>query len=233
MISLRFNGYPDESLSNQYITFERVFFQFYNTGVWKVSFLMVPAFCDQVVAKLDEESCIRKIAREKCTGRFYIAMHCRLERNALTSVPCLSNLLHLFAVGWRRLRQRYKLRRKAQMRNWQLCWGVLWCHWRLLLLCTRNHRKTQIFNWHHWQRRWLHGYWRCSIDNKKHKDCFWLWHWQPNYYPKYLLPNFLPSRHSREKCLLCKRDRKDGLSIFAESVGSPFNSIKTILWWWV
>ena len=41
---------------------------------------MVPAFCDQVVAKLDEESCIGKrnlevwldIAWEKCTGQFYI-----------------------------------------------------------------------------------------------------------------------------------------------------------------
>jgi len=42
--------------------------------------MMVPAFCDQVVAKLDEESCIGKrnlevwldFAQEKCTGRFYI-----------------------------------------------------------------------------------------------------------------------------------------------------------------
>ena len=42
--------------------------------------MVVPAFCDQVVAKLDEESCIGKrnlevwldFAQEKCTGRFYI-----------------------------------------------------------------------------------------------------------------------------------------------------------------
>ena len=41
---------------------------------------MVSAFCDQVVAKLGEESCIGKrnlevwldIAWEKCTGQFYI-----------------------------------------------------------------------------------------------------------------------------------------------------------------
>ena len=41
---------------------------------------MVPDFCDQVVAKLDEESCTGKrnlkisldIVWEKCTGRFYI-----------------------------------------------------------------------------------------------------------------------------------------------------------------
>ena len=54
--------------------------QFYDTGVREVSFLMVPEFCDQVVAKLDEESCIGKrdrkisldIVREMCTGRFYI-----------------------------------------------------------------------------------------------------------------------------------------------------------------
>ena len=41
---------------------------------------MVQAFCDQVVAKLDEKSCVGKrnhevwldFAREKCTGQFYI-----------------------------------------------------------------------------------------------------------------------------------------------------------------
>ena len=54
-------------------------FQFYDTGVWKVSFLMVPAFCDQVLAKLVVESCTGErnlkvsldIVREKCTWRFY------------------------------------------------------------------------------------------------------------------------------------------------------------------
>ena len=40
---------------------------------------MVPAYCDQVVAELDEESCLGKrnledIAREKCTGQFFIVV---------------------------------------------------------------------------------------------------------------------------------------------------------------
>ena len=46
----------------------------------KVSFLMVPVFCDQVVAMLVVKSDTGKrnlaisldIVREKCTGRFYI-----------------------------------------------------------------------------------------------------------------------------------------------------------------
>ena len=55
-------------------------FQFYDTGVWKVSFLIVPAFCDQVIAKLVVQYDVGKrnlkisldIVREICTGRFYI-----------------------------------------------------------------------------------------------------------------------------------------------------------------
>ena len=62
-----------------YYTCERVF-QFYDTGLSKISFLMVPAFYDQVVAKLVAESDIGKrnlkisldIVREICTGQFYI-----------------------------------------------------------------------------------------------------------------------------------------------------------------
>ena len=62
-----------------YHTRNRVF-QFYDTGVREVSFLMVPAFCDQVVANLVVESDTGKrnlevsldIVQEKCTGRFYI-----------------------------------------------------------------------------------------------------------------------------------------------------------------
>ena len=54
--------------------------QFYDTGLTEVSLLVVPVFCNQVVAKLDVESDTGKrnleisldIVREKCTGRFYI-----------------------------------------------------------------------------------------------------------------------------------------------------------------
>ena len=51
-------------------------FQFLDTGVQNVSFLVVSVFCDQVVAKQPVESFIGKrnlkisldIAQEKCTG---------------------------------------------------------------------------------------------------------------------------------------------------------------------
>ena len=56
------------------------FFSFM-TSVLKGSYLIVLGFCDQVVAKLDEESCTGKrnlalqleVVREFCTVRFYIA----------------------------------------------------------------------------------------------------------------------------------------------------------------
>ena len=58
---------------------ERVF-QFYATGVGKISFWKVPDFCDQVAAKVVNESDtgIRSLeisldtVREICTRRFYI-----------------------------------------------------------------------------------------------------------------------------------------------------------------
>ena len=64
--------------SKHYITPESVFFSSMIQWSEKISFLMVPAFCDQVVAKLVVESDIRKrnlkillgIVREICTGRF-------------------------------------------------------------------------------------------------------------------------------------------------------------------
>ena len=51
------------------------------TWVWKDTFLIVPDFCDQLVSKLDDESCTGKrylslpseVVREFCTVRFYIA----------------------------------------------------------------------------------------------------------------------------------------------------------------
>ena len=62
-----------------YHTSERVFSVLWYRGL-KVSFLMVSAICDQVVAKQAVESCTGKrnlkisfdIIQEKCTGRFYI-----------------------------------------------------------------------------------------------------------------------------------------------------------------
>ena len=53
---MQFKRYPDTWFSKEYITQEIVFFQFYDTGVREVSFLIVPAFCDQVVANLVVES---------------------------------------------------------------------------------------------------------------------------------------------------------------------------------
>ena len=82
LICLRFNDkYPDWCFSKQYIIFERVFFQVYDTRVSdSFSLLLVSAVCDQNVVKQAVECCTGErnleipldIVREKCTWRFYI-----------------------------------------------------------------------------------------------------------------------------------------------------------------
>ena len=77
---MKFNKSTNTSFSNQYITHEREFFQFYDTGVYEVLFPIIPALYNQVVPKLADKSCTAKrnpgisldIVCEKCTGRFYI-----------------------------------------------------------------------------------------------------------------------------------------------------------------
>ena len=62
-----------------YHTWGRVF-QFYDTGVWKISLRIVPAFYDKFVAKLVVKSDTGKrnlkisldIVQEKCTWKFNI-----------------------------------------------------------------------------------------------------------------------------------------------------------------
>ena len=62
-------------------------FQFYDTGVWEVKFLMVPAFCDQVVTKLIVEYDVGKTQKfiEYCQKNLYWKMiHCWLRGISMT-----------------------------------------------------------------------------------------------------------------------------------------------------
>ena len=64
-------------------------FQFYNTGIGKVSFLIVPTFCDQVVTRLVDEYDVWEKKSQNFIGYcqrnlYWKILHCRLRGISMT-----------------------------------------------------------------------------------------------------------------------------------------------------